>query len=231
MAVLGCALGLGLSLCPASTAWAQAKGSVRPISPTANIYTCTDASGRTLTSDRLIPECAGREQRILAPDGSLRTVIGPTLSQEEQVARDARLAREAAARDARQRELRRDRLLLARYPDQDAHDLGREEALSGARIAIRAAEGRAALIAAERKALAAEAEFYVGKPLPTKLAQQIEVNEAATEAQRAMIGSQQAEIDRVNRIFDAELARLRVMWGRPAGASAVPASASPLPRQ
>ena len=29
------------------------------------IYTCTDAKGRKLTSDRPIPECHDREQRVL----------------------------------------------------------------------------------------------------------------------------------------------------------------------
>ena len=36
------------------------------------IYTCVDANGRKHTSDRLIPECALRDQRVLNPDGSVR---------------------------------------------------------------------------------------------------------------------------------------------------------------
>ena len=34
--------------------------------PAGSIYTCKDASGKTLTSDRPIPECRGREGRVLS---------------------------------------------------------------------------------------------------------------------------------------------------------------------
>jgi len=35
------------------------------------IYSCTDASGKKLTSDRPIAECANRDQRVLNADGSV----------------------------------------------------------------------------------------------------------------------------------------------------------------
>jgi hypothetical protein len=221
---------LGLVACTTAGAWAQSKPPPKPAKPapgtTTNIYTCTDAAGRTLTSDRPIAECASREQRVLAPDGSLRSIIGPTLSREEQAERDARIAREAREREAKQRELRRDRTLLARYPDRNTHDVARDDALASARSVIRSAEARIAQIATERKALEAEAEFYVGKPLPAKLAQQMEINDAAAEAQREVIGTQQAELDRLNRVYDAELQRLRGLWVRNASAQATPVPAS-----
>ncbi len=216
---------------------ASAQSRAAESAPTRNIYTCTDASGRTLTSDRPIAECAGREQRVLGPDGVQRSTIGPSLSLDEQAARDAREAREAQAREAHARDQRRDRQLLSRYPDKAAHDRFREDALAPARNAIRAAETRAAQIATERKALDGEIEFYQGKPLPAKLAQQIELNEAAADAQRSMLGTQQAEIDRLNRLYDAELARLRLLWARQASSSdsaapaATAASTSPRARQ
>jgi hypothetical protein len=221
---------LAFAACTAGSAWPQTKPAPKPAKPapgtTTNIYTCTDAAGRTLTSDRSIAECASREQRVLAPDGSLRSIIGPTLSREEQAERDARIAREAREREAKQREQRRDRTLLARYPDRATHDVARDDALASARSVIRSAEARIAQIATERKALEAEAEFYVGKPLPAKLAQQMEINDAAAEAQREVIGTQQAELDRLNRVYDAELQRLRGLWVRNASAQATPAPAS-----
>jgi len=41
----------------------------------AQLYVCTDARGRTLTSDRLPAECADRPIRELRSDGSVRRVI------------------------------------------------------------------------------------------------------------------------------------------------------------
>ncbi len=221
---------LAFMACGSAGGWAQSQRPPKPAKPapgtTTNIYTCTDATGRALTSDRPIAECASREQRVLAPDGSLRSIIGPTLSREEQAERDARIARETREREARQREQRRDRTLLARYPDRSTHDVARDDALASARSVIRSAEARIAQIATERKALEAEAEFYVGKPLPAKLAQQMEINDAAAEAQREVIGTQQAELDRLNRVYDAELQRLRGLWVRSASAQATPVPAS-----
>src|SRR5437773_459008 len=71
---------------------------------------------------------------------------------------------------------------------------------------------------AERKPLIDEAEFYQGKQMPAKLKQALDANDAATDAQRALIQNQQAEIGRINALYDAELGRLRKLWsGAPAG--------------
>ena len=67
------------------------------------------------------------------------------------------------------------------------------------RAALKQSEQRVNKLAAERKPLAEEAEFYKGKPLPAKLKQQIDANDAAAEAQRTPSSNQQAELGRVNR--------------------------------
>ncbi|MEK9803169.1 MAG: DUF4124 domain-containing protein, partial [Curvibacter sp.] len=59
------------------------------------IYTCTDAQGRKLTSDRPIRECADREQLLLNPSGTVRAVIPPTLTGPERAVQEARQRREA----------------------------------------------------------------------------------------------------------------------------------------
>ena len=45
---------------------------------------------RRLTGDRPIPECLGREQRILNADGSTRSILPPFLSPEERAAKGSR---------------------------------------------------------------------------------------------------------------------------------------------
>ena len=63
-----------------------------------------------------------------------------------------------------------------------------------------------------------EAEFYVGRAMPTGLKQQLDGIDATVEAQRALILNQQAESQRINATFDTELARLRKLWaGAPPG--------------
>jgi hypothetical protein len=77
---------------------------------------------------------------------------------------------------------------------------------------MKASEKRMEELAAERKPLLQEMEFYKGKPLPAKLKQQLDANDAAVEAQRSAIQNQQAELERINRLYDNELARLKRLW-------------------
>lgn len=195
------------------SAWAQPA----PAAP-GGIYSCVTADGRRLDRDRYIEECRNREQRELNRDGSLRRVIPPTLTAEEAAEAEARARTAAAERAARADAVRRDRNLLARYPDEAAHQRARVAAADTVRAAIRATEHRLRDLAAERKPLANEAEFYVGKPMPAKLRGQLDANDAAVDGQRSSALNQQAELDRINRLYDAELERLRRLWaGAPAG--------------
>ncbi len=199
------------------TAWAQKDGR-------SSIYTCTDASGKKLTSDRPIAECSTREQRVLNADGSVRDVVGPTLTADERAEKEARDRDAAAAFAAKQDAVRRDRNLIARFPDEAAHRKARNAALDGMRGAVKASEARLALLAKERKPLMDEAEFYTAKTMPAPLRAQIEGNEASAEAQRSLIQNQQTEVLRINQLYDAELERLKKLWrGAPAG------SLGPLP--
>lgn len=191
------------------------------------IYSCVDASGKRLTSDRPIAECASREQRVLNPDGSVRNVLPPTPTADERAEQEARERQAAAARSAQQDAVRRDRNLTTRFPSEAAHAKARVAALDDVRNAVQLSERRVALLAAERKPLIDEAEFYIGKPLPAKLRQQLDANDATTEAQRTLIQNQQTEVVRINALFDAELARLRKLWGgAPAGSMGVLATAT-----
>jgi hypothetical protein len=205
-------LGAAATLAP-TRAVAQA-----PASGPSGIYTCIDDKGRRLTSDRPIVECTAREQRVLNSDGSLRTIHPPTMTADERAEHDAREKRAAEARAAQADAVRRDRNLLARYPGEAAHHKAREAALDGVRLALRSSEQRLAELAAERKPLLDEAEFYKGRTMPDKLKAQIDAVDASVEAQRIAVANQEAELARINRLYDAELQRLRKLWaGAPAG--------------
>ena len=204
-----------------STAAAPALTQTVPQPPT-GIYTCVDDRGRRLTADRPIPECTAREQRVLNRDGSQRTTVPPTLTPEERSEYEARERAAAEARAARADAVRRDRNLIARYPDEASHNRAREAAIDTVKLAIKATEMRLRELAAERKPLREEAEFYQGKPLPAKLRAAMDANEASAEAQRSAQGAQEAELGRINRIYDAELERLRRLWAGAAAGSLGP---------
>lgn len=187
---------------------------VPPAAAQPGIYSCVDAKGRTLTADRPIPACLDREQKELNPSGSVKRTIPPTQTARERALAEekARLAEEEKTRVAEER--KRNHALITRYPDQAAHDKERSAALAVASDVVATAGKRLAALAAERRKLDAEMEFYRKDPskAPARLKRQIDENAQHTSAQQRFIAGQEGEKQRINARFDEELARLRELW-------------------
>jgi len=196
------------------------------------IYQCVLPDGRKVTSDKPIAECmnAGKPQRELNKDGSEKAIVEAPLTEDEKAERDRIRRQREAERTAYEIEVRRDRDLTKRYADEVAHGKARAKALDDVASSVRNSEARINLLLKERKPLMDDAEFYVGKPLPTKLKLAIDANDAALEAQRSLVQNQQIEVVRINALYDTELARLKKLWaGAPAGSlGTAPGASSPL---
>ncbi|MBT9489230.1 MAG: hypothetical protein IV093_17130 [Rubrivivax sp.] len=216
---------LGLLALATACPWAAAQ--TKPAASAAGIYTCIDDQGRRLTSDRPIPACTHKEQRVLNRDGSLKTVKPPTLTLEERAEQEARDRKAAEARAAQADAVRRDRNLVARFPDQAAHDKARVAALDTVKLAIRASSLRLEALGLDRKPLLDEAEFYAGKPMPAALKGQLDANDASFAAQRSAMQTQEAELVRINKLYDAELAHLKRLWAGAAPGSLVSPAPAP----
>jgi hypothetical protein len=193
-----------------------------------SIYTCVDASGRKITSDRPIATCADRDQKELNPSGTVKRVVKPTMTVEEQRAQEARLKAQAEEQARQLEEKRKNRALLARYPNKDAHDRERGLALTQVDEVTKAATKRLTELAEQRKKTDTEMEFYKSNPAkaPAFLKRQYEENDKAVAVQKRFIGQQEDEKKRVNARFDEELTRLRGLWAI-ASPSAAQAPASP----
>jgi len=210
----------------AELASAQSQGA------TGGIYTCVDRNGRRLTADRPIPECLDREQRELSPSGITRRQIGPSLTELERAAQDAQNRKDAEERARVVEERRRERVLVARYPDKAAHDMERAAAIQMVDDVTATAEKRTLELKAERKKLDVEMEFYKKDPnkAPMTLRRKIaEIDDSLAEQQRFIAGQDQ-EKRRVHARFDTELSQLRKLWDAqrvpPSAASAVAAPAA-----
>lgn len=186
------------------------------------IFTCVDARGHRITSDRPIPECLDREQTQLNASGTVRRKLEPALTASERaaLAERERQAAEAAQRKAEERRV--ERALLARYPDQSLHDADRAKALQSVEDSIASARRRIDDLHAQRRQLDTEAEFYRDRSKwPQKLRRQVDDNEQQVAAQGRYIAAQDEEKRRIDARFDQELARLKVLWAQAhAGASA-----------
>ena len=181
-----------------------------------DIYTCVDAKGRTITADRPIAECIDRTQRELSRSGLLKRQLGPTLTMHEQTALEEKEKLAAEIRARENEEKRRDKVLLQRYPTRAAHDQERAAALVQIDEVIKASTKRRGELADQRKAIAAEFEFYVKDPskAPGALKRKLEENDGSTAVQQKFIQDQELEKKRVNQRFDEELAKLKHLWAQ-----------------
>jgi hypothetical protein len=141
--------------------------------------------GQRISRDRLIVECATVDQLVHRADGRVER-IAPALSDDDIARKELEKERAELERQKRIKEDRADRLPVSRFPNKDA--------LTGARTAIRIAQERIAALESEQRRLADEAEFYpAGRPLPPKLKSDVDRNDAALKAQRALLQNQQGE--------------------------------------
>jgi hypothetical protein len=177
----------------------------------AQIYMCKDASGRTITSDRPIPECADRAVRELDKNGRARREIPPPMTAEEkrrlQQEEEKRKSDEAAADELR----RTDRLLRARYKNEGDIEAARMRALE--RIDDRIKRDKAALAAAEKQLQQAQAEADTLKKknatVSTVLQHRIEDASHTVIATREAIQGHEADTAEVNAKHDAIVKRFR----------------------
>ena len=199
--------GLALGLLSAQSAWAQS-------APVAGIYSCTDASGRKLTADRPVPECSDREQRLLNPSGTLKGKIGPQLSDQDRIALEAKRRAAEKEREKQEDVKRRDKTLLARYPNEAVHARGRADALRDTQEIKRVVSVKLDELLLERKTIAQELEFYVHTPerTPPTLTQRSKAVEQGIDVQRKLIAEQDRQLKRINANYDEELSRLQPMW-------------------
>lgn len=193
-----------------------------------SIYTCTDAQGRRITSDRPIPECLDREQRELGPSGSERRRIPPVLSENERAALEQQQRKEAEERNRVLEERRKERALVLRYPNKAAHDQERAQVIAQADGVIALIEKRLLELHAQRKALDLEMEFYQKNPAsaPAALRRKLAENQDAQEDQERALAAQNAEKYRIHARFDAEYELLQRLWAAGNHRAPVPAGAA-----
>lgn len=192
-----------------------------------SIYTCVDGKGRKITSDRQIAECTDRTQHELSPSGTVRRVLGPTLTERERTAQDEKEKLDTAVRMREQEEKRRNRALLLRYPNRASHDKERELALVQVDELARAAVLRMQELAAQRVSINSDFEFFKKDPgkAPAALVRRRDENDSNVAGQTRYVAEQMLEKQRVNARFDEELVKLQQLWAMAnAPVAGVPAS-------
>ena len=181
---------------------------------TPGIYTCTDAKGHRLTSDRPIPECLDREQRELSQTGATKRILGASLTADERAREEAKQQQEAAIKAKANEERRKDRALISRYPSPRLHAEERGKQLAQVDEVIASIHLRTQDLQKQRETLNLEMEFYKNNPskAPAWLVRRLEDNQQQQEGQLKLVAAQAQEKQRINARFDEELLRLKTLW-------------------
>lgn len=176
----------------------------------AEIFLCKTANGRTLTSDRPIPECADRAIREYSNKGQLKKEIPAPLTQQQRRELAEQQAQQKAAQAAAAEQRREDRALMARYRNEDAIAEARQRA--GAALAEQVAQQKAAVAVAESEWAAAQkadaALKNAGKSTPDTQARVAKSAQKVLDA-RMSLRDMQAALARINVKYDEILQRYR----------------------
>ncbi len=182
---------------------------VAPAAAQQRMYKCVDAKGKVYYTQVPPPECLGRDTQELDKSGTpMRKSQTPAaLTPEQQKAREAGLKKKLEQEERSKEERRKNTALLNTYSSEKDIDDARARALKEAELAIAETEKRIVGAQKRRKELESEKEFYVKKPMPLRLKQDIANNEIEIENQTELLDAKKKEISIINAKYDSDKRR------------------------
>lgn len=200
-----------------TSAIALAQGSVSH-SRAGSIYTCKDSNGKTLTSDRPIPECAKLPMRELRADGALRRQINPPLTRSQRRLLREKRARERAQALVERQERTRDRALLEAFPTMAVLDQSEERLLSEIQIQIDSTYRRMVELHKELQAAQAASRAYPPGMAPSGVKQKVAQIAGAILTEDSLVKARLQEQEQIRQKYAGDADRLRVLLKRQAEA-------------
>src|SRR5229473_7737537 len=182
---------------------------VAPAAAQERMYKCVDAKGKTYYTQVPPPECLGRDTQELNKSGSLlrKNPAAIQLSPAQEQAREAERKKKLEEEERSKEERRKNLALLNTYSSEKDIDDARARALDEAELAIAETEKRIAGAQKRKKELESEKEFYVKKPMPLRLKQDIANNEIEIKNQTELLDAKKKEISIINAKYDSDKRR------------------------
>ena len=174
------------------------------------MYKCVDAKGKVYYTQVPPPECLGRDTQELNKSGTpiRKNPTGSgSLTPEKQQAREAERKKKFEDDEKSKEDRRKNLALLNTYSSEKDIEDARARALKEAQGAIEDTERRIAGAQKRHKELEAEKEFYVKKPIPFKLKQDITNNEIEIKNQTGLLDAKKKEISTINNKYDEDKRR------------------------
>ncbi len=193
-----------------------------PAAAQERMYKCIDARGRVYYTQVPPPECLGRDTQELNKSGTLirRNPAVIPLSPAQEQAREAERKKKNEDEERSKEDRRKNLALLNTYSSERDIEDARTRALKEAQVAIEDTEKSIAGAQKRHQELEAEKEFYVKKPMPFKLKQEITNNEMQIRNQTVLLDAKKKEINTINAKYDEDKRRYVELTSGKAGAPA-----------
>src|SRR5207249_3250540 len=175
-----------------------------PAAAQERMYKCVDARGKVYYTQVPPPECLGRDTQELNKSGTLIRKNPAELSPAQEQAREAERRKKLEDEERSREERRKNLALLNTYSSEKDIEDARTRALAEAQGGIEDTERSIAGAQKRRQELESEKEFYVKKPMPFKLKQEIANNEIQIRNQTVLLDAKKKEISRINAKYDAD---------------------------
>ena len=192
---------------------------VAPAAAQERMYKCVDARGKVYYTQVPPPECLGRDTQELNKSGTLirKNPAAIPLSPAQEQAREAERRKKIEDEERSKEERRKNLALLNTYSSEKDIEDARARTLKEAQGAIEDTERSIAGAQKHQQELEAEKEFYVKKPMPFKLKQEIANNEIQIRNQTVLLDAKKKEINTINAKYNEDRRRyIELTGGKPA---------------
>ncbi|MBC3873683.1 DUF4124 domain-containing protein [Undibacterium flavidum] len=181
----------------------------------ADIFRCTNAQGRVVTSDRPIPECVNRGMKVYSNTGRFKNDVAPPLSTEEKQKNAAEAERKKREESEEQERKKEERYLLAHYQSEADVEAARQRAVDSLkekkRLATEQLDSLSQLITGLQDELNKSKKTTREFDSIRQRADDLSANVSNT---RRAIAFYEQEITRTNRDYDETLKRYRTIVSR-----------------
>jgi hypothetical protein len=190
------------------------------------LYKCKDDKGKTYYTQTPPAECLGKEMDELSKQGTVVKKREAALTPEQIAAREAEEKRKKEEELAAKEEKRKNQALLNTYASENDIEDGRQRALKRADEGSKEVEKKLAEAQKRAQVLASEKEFYLKKPMPKKLQDDIKNNEIDLKGYVDALAAKKKELGDINAKYDEDKRRYLELTGAkpktsaPAGAAA-----------
>jgi len=193
-----------------------------PASAQQRLYKCKDGKGKTYYTQTPPAECLGKEMDELSKQGTVVKKREAALTPEQIATREAEEKRKKEEEERAKEEKRKNQALLNTYSSEKDIEDGRQRALRQAAEATKEIEKRIEEAQKRAQKLAAEKEFYVKKPMPKKLQDDIKNNEIDLKGQQDAMAAKKKELGDINAKYDEDKRRYLELTGAKSKAATPP---------